>query len=264
MGGASGESGSRPVVFAGGWIPAPITYGPLISALGAEVRPVLTVMQAFLGDRLPDGYGISTEAAVIAAAADAAGADRFDLVGFSGGASAALAFAAVQPGRVRSLVLAEPAWIGMGCGATDTAFLAAFDEILTLPADELLPAFQRALLAPGVTPPPLPPGLTPELVEFVTGRMRAAWPALRPATLDVARLADLSAPVYLPVGGRSTARMGEVAQALAGVFSDAEVEVLAERHHFDLMEAEPDRLADGLRRLWARSSPARLTTTHSA
>lgn len=241
------------MVFAGGWIPAPITYGPLISALGAEVHPVLTVMQAFLDDHLPDGYGIVTEAAVIAAAADVAGADQFDLVGFSGGASAALAFAAAHPGRVRSLVLAEPAWIGMECGAADAAFLAAFDEILTLPADELLPAFQRALLAPGVTPPPLPPGLTPELLAFVTGRMRAAWPALRPATLDVAGLRDVSAPVYLPVGGRSTARMGEAARALAAAFVDAEVEVLAERHHFDLMEAEPDRLANGLRRLWART-----------
>ena len=243
----------RPVVFAGGWIPAPITYGPLISALGAEVHPVLTVMQAFLGDGLPDGYGIATEAAVIEAAADAAGADRFDLVGFSGGASAALSFAAAHPGRVRSLVLAEPAWIGMEGGATEAAFLASFDEILALPTDEVLPAFQRALLAPGVTPPPLPPGLTPEVLAFVIDRMRAAWPALRPATLDVEQLGKVSAPVYLPVGGRSSARMHEAAHALAAAFADAEVEVLAERHHFDLMEAEPDRLAKGLRRLWART-----------
>lgn len=243
----------RLVIFAGGWIPAPITYGPLIEVLGAEVHPVLTVMQAFLDDRLADGYGMATEAVVIEAAADAAGADRFDLVGFSGGASAALAFAAEHPGRVRSLVLAEPAWIGIECGPTDAAFLAAFDAILALPDDELLPAFQRALLAPGVTPPPLPPGITPEMLAFVTGRMRAAWPALRPATLDVGQLGKVSAPVYLPVGGRSTARMHEAAHTLAAAFSDAEVEVLAERHHFDLMEAEPDRLAKGLRRLWART-----------
>ena len=44
-------------------------------------------------------------------AADA-GAERFHLVGYSGGGAASVAFAAEHPQRLLSLALLEPAWMG--------------------------------------------------------------------------------------------------------------------------------------------------------
>lgn len=52
-----------------------------------------------------DGYCIPARAAAALAVAEAAGADRFDLFGFSLGGRVAFALAAAHPGRVRGLVI---------------------------------------------------------------------------------------------------------------------------------------------------------------
>jgi len=45
-----------------------------------------------------------------------------------------------------------------------------------------------------------------------------------------------------------------MAERLAGVFPDFTIERFPERHHFDPPHRiEPDRVADSLRRLWARA-----------
>lgn len=67
-----------------------------------------------------------------------------------------------------------------------------------------------------------------------------------PGALDRDALERFAQPVYFALGGLSNAdQYGEIAKRLARAFSDFELEVFEERHHFDPPhKAEPKRLAD--------------------
>jgi len=108
--------------------------------------------------------------------------------------------------------------------------------------------FTRALLRPGVTPPPPPDGPAP------------AWKAARPAglaaldraftqhKLDLHELRTFDAPVHYALGGLSNPdHFKRQAARLPGVLRNFTVEIYDERHHFDPPHrAEPARLARAL------------------
>ncbi len=58
--------------------------------------------------------------------------------------------------------------------------------------------------------------------------------------------------------GSNPDHYAEIAQRLSSVFPDFELEVFAERHHFDPPHrAEPERLARSLQSLWRRAEASR-------
>ena len=69
-------------------------------------------------------------------------------------------------------------------------------------------------------------------------------------------------PVYYALGGLSNPdQYEEIATRLARVFSDFELEVFEERHHFDPPHRiEPGRLARSLQALWQRAEATSVET----
>lgn len=154
--------GVRPfIVCVSSVTPAEIVYGPLVGALGDEVRAELKDLEVLATDTPPPDYAFDAEIEGIKRVADSAGEENFHLVGFSAGASAALCFAAKHPERAMSLALVEPPFIGGDSeewSPEEKAFRAKGDEVMTLPPAERMGAFLGMLLRPGVKPPERPPG----------------------------------------------------------------------------------------------------------
>ena len=153
-----------PVLFVpGGVTPVQLSYGPLLSALGSQIRPILKELEVYATDAPPPGYGLDVEVEGIRRVADEAGVERFHLVGFSAGGASSLAFTAKYPYRLRSLALIEPAWIGAPTTPEDIADWAELGRVMLLPPDERMQAFMRWQVRPGVEPPvmQLPPGPPP-------------------------------------------------------------------------------------------------------
>ena len=100
------------VLLPGSVLPVGPAYGPLLAALGPDVDARPKDLEIYAGDAPPADYSLATEVAGVTRFADAAGFDRFHLVGYSGGGAASLAFAATAPERLLSLALLEPAFAG--------------------------------------------------------------------------------------------------------------------------------------------------------
>lgn len=72
--------------------------------------------------------------------------------------------------------------------------------------------------------------------------------------LDPASLRDFRNPVYMAIGSLSNVAWERMAERLAGMLPNIEVEVYEGRHHLDAPHmAEPERFARALRRLWVRA-----------
>lgn len=241
----------------GGVIPAALTYDKVLEELAGEARPILHDLEIYRGDAPPADYAVELEVGAIGRAADDAGVARFHLIGYSAGADFALAYAAVEGQRLRSLTLIEPDWIGNDDWAPgEPARRLAMERALGLPTiEEKMGAYMLLFSVPG-TQPPMPLG--------PPGGPRPPWMSKRPAALvpmnlsllhaplDRDRLRALGCPVYLPVGGQTHPRFRAIADLLAATFPKATVEVYEERSHFDPPHrAEPRRLADELRRIWS-------------
>jgi pimeloyl-ACP methyl ester carboxylesterase len=255
---ATGIVDARPqaIMLPGAVLPAELAYGPLLEALGGGVEAVARELELYAGEEPPPGYTLDLEGEGILRAADAAGFERFHLVGYSGGGAASLAFAAKQPQRLRSLALLEPAWAGND--ALDPVELAVwqeFDRITALPPEQRMPAFVRAQLGPGVEPPPPPPGPAPPWMAKRPAGINAFLEAFKTGELELPALRHFEAPVYFALGGLSNPdHYAKIAERLSRVFPDFTLEVFQERHHFDPPHrAEPDRLAASLRDLWTRA-----------
>lgn len=243
------------ILLPGAVLPADLAYGALLKALGSEVEAVAKELEIYAGEEPPLNYALGVEVDGILRAAEAAGFDRFHLVGYSGGGAASLAFAARHSERLRSLALLEPAWAGNeGLDPAERATRREFERILALSAEEMMPAFVRRNLGPGVEPPPPPPGPPPPWMAKRPAGISAFIRAFPAGELDLDALHRFRAPVYFALGGLSNPdHYKKIAERLAGVFSDFTLEVFEERHHFDPPHrAEAERLASSLRGLWAR------------
>jgi pimeloyl-ACP methyl ester carboxylesterase len=233
-----------------------LAYGALLEALGDEVEAAAKELEVYAGEKPPPNYALEVEIEGILRAAGASGFDRFHLVGYSGGGASSLAFAARHPERLRSLALLEPAWAGNeGLDPAEEAVWQEFDRIMALPPQELMPAFVRANLGPGVKPPPPPPGPPPPWMANRPAGLYALIEAFKAGELDLGSLRQLEAPVYFALGGMSNPdHYAKIAERLSRIFPDFTLELFEERHHFDPPHrAEPDRLASSLRDMWARA-----------
>jgi pimeloyl-ACP methyl ester carboxylesterase len=251
----SSRNAWRVLLLPGGILPAEPAFHDLLSVLDGSVDAVAKDLEVYAGDAPPVGFSLSTEVEGVRRAADAAGFDRFHLVGYSAGGASALAFAAAHPDRLHSLALFEPAWAGNeGLSREEAELWGRFTALVGLPPREFMLGFTRYQLAPGVEPPPQPGPPPPWMVTRPAG-LTAFLRTFDTGALDLAVLRRFARPVYFGLGGRSNpdyyARMAE---RLRAVFPDFTLEVHEERHHFDPPHrTEPERVAASLRALWTRA-----------
>jgi pimeloyl-ACP methyl ester carboxylesterase len=118
------------ILLPGAVLPADLAYGALLEALGDDVEAVAKELEIYAADEPPPDSVLDVEIDGILRAAQASGFDRFDLVGYSAGGAASLAFAATHPERLRSLALLEPAWAGtQGLDPAEEAAWREYDRI---------------------------------------------------------------------------------------------------------------------------------------
>ena len=237
-------------------LPAQLAFGALVAALGPDVYAQPKNLEVYGDPEPPEDYSLDLEVAGVLREADAHGWERFHLVGYSGGGAAALAFAAKQPERLDSLALLEPAWAGRwDVSLAETALWREYDRLEGLPIEELMPAFMRLNLRPGVPLPEPPPGEPPPWMASRPAGIRAITEAFRHGDIDREALRRFDCPVYFALGGLSNPdQYEEIAGRLGGVFPDFELEVFEDRHHFDPPHRiEPERLASSLKELWRRA-----------
>jgi pimeloyl-ACP methyl ester carboxylesterase len=237
-------------------MPAQLAYGALLEALGDDVHAVAKELELYAGPAPPPDYTLGHEIDGILHVAGDAGFDRFHLVGYSGGGASSLAFAAEHPGRLASLALLEPAWMGNDeLSPEEQTLWEEFDRVATLPPEQMMGAFVANQLAPGVEPQPPLPGSPPPWMATRPPGLHTLIRTFRTSHLDLDRLRAFDRPVLFVLGARSNpdyyARM---AQRASGIFPDMTLEVFDDRHHFDPPHRiEPERTATVLRAHWARA-----------
>ena len=240
-------------------LPAAPAYGALLAALGPDVEAVAKDLELYEGSEPPEDYGLDIEIAGVLREADKRGWERFQLVGYSGGGAAALAFAAARPERLASLALLEPAWAGhWDLSPAEQAVWLEYERLEGLPVDEFMPAFVRFGVKPGVPLPAPPTRDPPPWMAKRPAGIKAFTRAFKRGDIDREALSRFDRPVYVALGALSNPdHYGEIARRLSGVFPDFELEVFEERHHFDPPHRiEPERLASSLRTLWSRAEQA--------
>ncbi|WP_255890507.1 alpha/beta fold hydrolase [Nocardioides astragali] len=247
----------RVILLPGIVMPAAGAFGDLLADLDADVDAVAKDLEVYATSTPPPGYSLDVEVAGVLASAKARGWDQFHLVGYSGGASVALAFAAAHGGYLTSLALLEPAWAGNWADASEAhkALWPEYRRVAALPPEEALPAFVRMQLRQGVDPPARPEGPPPPWMAQRPGGIRAMVNAFHTYDLDRDALRRFHRPVYFALGALSNPdQFREEAERLARVFDDFWLEVFPRRHHFDPPHrADAPALAASLRSLWQRS-----------
>jgi pimeloyl-ACP methyl ester carboxylesterase len=250
---------TRVILLPGIVLPAEFAYGAFIAALGPDVEAVAKDLEVYSTPDPPEDYGLELEIAGVLREADARGWERFHLVGYSGGGAASLAFAAARPERLASLALLEPAWAGnWDLSPAEAALRQEYERVESFPDDRYMAAFVQTQLREDVEPPPRPSGEPPPWMAKRPAGLREITQAFKTCELDRDALRRFAQPVYYALGGRSNPdQYEEIATRLARVFSDFELEVFEERHHFDPPHRiEPERLAGSLRALWRRAKGA--------
>jgi pimeloyl-ACP methyl ester carboxylesterase len=238
-------------------MPAAGAFGNLLAELDPEVDAVAKDLEVYATPSPPADYSLDLEVAGVLDAARARGWDRFHLVGYSGGASVALAFAAAHAEYLSSLALLEPAWAGNWDDASPDhqALWPEYRRLAALAPEESMPAFVRIQLRRGVEPPAPPAGPPPPWMAQRPAGIRAIIDAFRTYDLDRDALRRFDHPVYFALGELSNpAQFREEAERLARVFDDYRLEVFPHRHHFDPPHrAEAPAVAASLRSLWRRA-----------
>jgi len=241
------------VVCLNGNMPVADTFAALAKELSAEVTLILKDREAYT--RSPgEGLTLSDEVAGVCRAVDEADVTSFHLVGYSAGAVVALAFSVSYPKWVKSLALIEPPWSGNDTlSAEAKASHGALDRVLSeVPLKERMAQFRQAIMLPGESPAPLPPGPIPAWASMRAAQGAMLWQAIRTATLEKERLRTFTAPVYVAVGTRSHPGFRATAEELVALFPHAFLEVYEGADHFEIHTQYVARLATSLRALWAQ------------
>lgn len=249
----------RVILLPGAVMPATLAYEALLTQLGPDVEAVTKELELYRSDAPPHNYSLATEVDGVRTEADRLRWDHFHLVGYSAGGSAALAYAARDPGRLLSLALLEPAWAGdWDWSSAHRRLWESYREIEELPTDQSMPAFMRLQVRPDVELPAPSSGPAPPWMATRPAGIRALLRTFRDYQLNRASLASFGKPVYFALGGRSNPdQFEEEADRLAAVFPDFTLEAFPQRHHFDPPHrVEPARLAASLRDLWRRGEAA--------
>jgi pimeloyl-ACP methyl ester carboxylesterase len=249
------------ILLPGAVMPVGLAYESLIEALGDDVDAIAKDLEVYAGAEPPPGYTLDHEIAGVLRTAEAAGFDRFHLVGYSGGGASSLAFAAEHPERLQSLALLEPAWMGNDELTPDEQEVwREFASIATLAPAERMPAFMAMQVDEGVDLPAPPPGPPPPWMAKRPAGINAFLGAFATTTIDLDALRAFAQPVYFALGARSSPRyFGRMAERAAAIFPNFTLEVFDERHHFDPPHRiEPERTARALRAHWARAADSRV------
>lgn len=234
-------------------LPADLAYGALIAALGPDIEALAKDLDVYAKAEPPDDYGLEVEVAGVLREADQRDWDRFHLVGYSAGGAVALALASAEPERLESIALLEPAWAGdWDLSPQEKAVWDDHARLERLPDEQLMPAFVKHALKPGVPLPAPPPGDPPAWMAKRPAGIRAITRAVRKGSIDREALRRFHRPVYFALGGLSNPdQYGAIATRLSGVFPRFRLELFEERHHFDPPHRiEPERLARSLERHW--------------
>jgi pimeloyl-ACP methyl ester carboxylesterase len=251
----------RVILLPGSVLPADLAYASLVAALGSVADAVVKELEVYATPEAPPDYTLDHEVDGVLRDADQSNWERFHLVGYSGGGAAALAFAARHSERLASLALLEPAWAGRwDLSPTEQALWVEYDRLDALPSDQFMRAFMRLNVKPGIELQPPPSGDPPPWMAKRPGGIRAFMKTFKTYELDHEALARFDRPVYFALGGLSNPdQFGAIATRLSRVFSDFELEIFEERHHFDPPHRiEPERLADSLKALWRRADNGHL------
>ncbi|HEV8713665.1 MAG TPA: alpha/beta fold hydrolase [Candidatus Binatia bacterium] len=241
------------VVCLNGNAPVQDTFAPLAKELHGEVALVLKDREAYT--RKPgEGLTLADEVAGVCRAADEQGLASFHLLGYSAGAVVAVALTAAHPERVKTLAVIEPPWIGNDTtNAEAQALHEALDCVLTeVPLNQRMAQFRQAIMRPGESPAPLPPGPAPSWASTRAAQGQVLWQAIRTATLEKNRLRSFAAPVYVVVGTRSHPGFRATAEELVSVFPRASLDVYDGADHLEIHTKYAARLAAALRS-WYRS-----------
>jgi pimeloyl-ACP methyl ester carboxylesterase len=242
------------ILLPGAILPAELAYADLLQAFSADVTARAKELEVYRGPAVPPpDYGLELEIAGIDRVADEARFERFHLVGYSAGGASSIAYALTRPDRLLSLTLAEPAFAGTENRTDEEA--AAYDLAVAATAlrpEDMLPAFVRAQLAPGVEPPPPPEGPAPPWMADRPAGAAALTSAFERFLMSAAAIRAFPHPVLFVLGGRSNpSYYRQMSERLASSFPDFTLEVFEERHHFDPPHrAEPERFAKLLEAHW--------------
>ena len=201
-----------------GWTPA----------LVGRYRLVRFDLRGHGASPLPPGFEWSLDATVedLGAVADAAGADRFHLVGESLGGTVALAFAARHPERVRSLTISNGTHLG---GAIEN--LEPWERLIR---EEGMAAWSAHLMRERF----FDGALTPEMARWYEAQQTSAEPtailggaAMLAGTDLTPELARVACPVLLLHPDSSPFIPVEVMAALQRALPDARLQVFAHARH---------------------------------
>ena len=239
----------------GGVEPAAICYGSLLEIIKDEAHILLKDLEVYAAETkiLPADYTLEIEIEGIKRAALTAHLESFHLVGFSGGGSVSLCFAARYPERVKSLTLIEPAWIGnQDWSLEDITYWREIDRIMTLPFYERIYAFQHYQVRPEVKIS----SHTTQIPSWLTKRpvgVQMMYSAFRAYHFDQERLRHFLRPVYIAYGNLSNSIEERKADALIRLFPNVCVEIYDGLHHLNPPHrAEVERFAEVLRHLWTQ------------
>jgi pimeloyl-ACP methyl ester carboxylesterase len=181
------------------------------------------------------------------------------LVGFSGGATLALAFVADHPDRVASMALVEPAWSFLPPSDVEADYYERLGEALRGPASAERGAFRRLLVRDDVELEPPRQDLVDAAVRReAAGRrtaLRTMTEAMQQHVVAPASFARFHGRVYIAMGGRSNVMWRAQGDALAAAFPVSRLEIFEARHHLDPpQKSETSRLVGGLRWAWSVTS----------
>lgn len=249
------KSKGIPVILVPGVImPAMLSYSQVLDVLKDEIAAYPKELEVYKDNTPPLNYNLDMEVEGIKRTADDAGLDTFHLIGYSGGGASSLAFTSVYPQRLRSLALIEPAWIGNeGRTAEDIADWNEIEEMLLLPNDERMKAFQRWQMKKGLEPPelPVPKGPPPPWLLKRPAGIEALVKAFKVYKLNSEKFRNFKKPVYYALGSRSRGIYERMANTLKNLFPVMRVEIYEGRSHLDPPHrAEAERFAQALREMW--------------
>ena len=235
--------------------PASMTYARLAEALSPTVRVITKDLECF-AEAPPDTYTLESEMDGLIRTTEAAGIDRFHLLGYSVGGSLALVFALAHPDRITSLTLIEPAWIGNAIESeTEAKFLSDLDHVMEVPPPARGPALFAAVEPPFDGAGPVASLSPPAWLSDRAARFEFIWSALRNTSLNLAALRNFKRPLYLPVGGRSHPRFMLAARQLATLCPTAVIGSYPGSSHLDPPHvAETDRFVANLCLMWRCAS----------
>jgi len=242
----------------GGVAPAAQRYAPLVAAVGGRAELHLKDLEVYRDQTPPPDYSVDLELAALDRFADSLGLDRFHLVGYSGGGFFSLAYAGTRPERILSLALFEPAMVPGDMTAEERALTDAFRAKLNgLDGAQLMSAFIRAQVKPGVELPPPPAGPPPPWMVKRPAGIAAGMQAFFTYQFDRDRFRVCGFPVYLGYGDLTSGMEVVKAGILARLFGDIRVQRYPGIHHF----VAPERIyteehARALEELWQRATIA--------